>query len=101
MTEEERRAHERLLVRYPVQVRVPEGQNFDGVVENLGALGALVSTTDLEAPFTVGDHLVLRVEIPERGTVEARGEVLRLEQEFAGGEIRRAFALRFDEPVEI
>lgn len=98
MAGEERRAHERLLVRYPVRVRVPGGRAFDGTVENMGGLGALVSTPDLEAPFDVGDHVHLDVAVPGR-PVSVDGEVLRLEQEFSGGDIRRVFAVRFDEPV--
>ena len=99
MAAEERRAHDRSLVHYPVRVRVPGGKEFDGSVDNLGRLGALVSTADLEAPFHVGDHVTLKIEIPDGEPVDVAGEVLRLEQEFAGGDIRRSFAVRFDEPV--
>ena len=98
MAAEERRSHERLLVRYPVRVRVPGGQVLDGTVENMGGLGALVSTADLEAHFDVGDHVTLDVAVPGQ-PVSVVGEVLRLEQEFSGGDIRRIFAVRFDEPV--
>jgi hypothetical protein len=98
MAGEERRAHERLPVRYPVRVRVPGELSFDGTVENLGGLGALVSTPDLEAPFDVGDHVLLEVAMPGR-KVAVGGVVLRLEQEFSGGDIRRVFAVRFDKPV--
>ena len=92
----EKRAHARSNVRYACRVRLAEGRVLDGCVENLGVLGALVSTSDLEAGFDVGDHVGLTIEVPEHGPVDVEGEVLRLEQEFAAGDIRRAFAVRFN-----
>jgi hypothetical protein len=87
-------------VGLPVQVRSASGGEFDGKVENLGALGALVSTPDLEVAIVVGDQVTLVIEMPDRGPIEAVGEVLRLEQEFTGHDIRRSFAVRFEEEVQ-
>ena len=95
----ERRKHDREAVRYTVRVRVQGGGEFDGTVENLGGLGALISTDDLETRFAVGDRIDLDIDLAEKGHVAAAGSVLRLDQEFMDGEIRRAFAVRFDEAV--
>jgi hypothetical protein len=95
MAGQEQRAHERAAVAFPVRIRTAAGGEFSGKVENLGALGALVTTPDLEATIVVGDEVTLLIEVPDRGRVEAAGEVLRLEQEFTGTDIRRSFAVRF------
>lgn len=96
MTAEEKRSHERAVVRHKVTVQPSGGGDFEGFVENLGALGALVTTTELEAPLEIGQRVTLRFD-GEGGRRSIAGRILRLEQEFAGGEIRRAFAVRFDE----
>ena len=101
MTTPEKRAHERAAVTYPVTVRNAGGTEFQGMVENLGGLGALVSTPDLEVSIVVGDEVTLSIETSDQGSVEARGEILRLEQEFSGGDIRRSFAVRFREEVTV
>ncbi len=103
MGSQERRAHDRVPVRLPVRVRIDGGEEFEGLVENLGSLGALVSTTDLEARFDIGDQLELEIESGEGGgggVVHTGGVVVRLEQEFTGGEIRRSFAVRFDSAID-
>jgi hypothetical protein len=97
MATDDRRAHGRSEVRYACRIRTPDGRVLDGCVENLGVLGALVSTADLEAALDVSDHVILGVEVPEHGAVEVEGEILRLEQEFAEGDIRRYFAIRFNQ----
>jgi len=84
----------------PVLVRVASGSELSGKVENLGALGALVTTSDLEVAIVVGDQVTLVIDTPDRGQVEAAGEVLRLEQEFTGTDIRRSFAVRFADEVQ-
>jgi hypothetical protein len=99
MAGDEKRAHERAIVRYPVQIRV-DGQEIAGTVENLGALGALITTVELEPQLEVGQRVGLTIAVSGGGSVDAAGEVLRVDQEFAGGEIRRTFAIRFDTAVE-
>ena len=97
---QDKRAHERAVTDLAVTVRGSGGAVLKGTVENLGSLGALVSTLDLEAALDVGDKVTLVLQARGR-TVEAEGEILRLEQEFAAGDIRRAFAVRFTEPVDL
>ncbi|MGH7163257.1 MAG: PilZ domain-containing protein [Planctomycetota bacterium] len=103
MTRPEKRAHDRVDVKFTVRVTCPGGSVIEGVVDNLGALGAFISTTDLETPLDTGDLVELAIAMPAEGKppgpVVVGGEVLRLEQEFAGGEIRRSFAVRFDTPI--
>jgi hypothetical protein len=98
----ERRSHDREQVNYPVRIVTASGDEFDGVVDNLGALGALVATPNVEASFEVGEgqKLTLRIDTGQ-GVVEADGTVLRLEQEFAAGEIRLSFAVKFARPLEL
>ncbi|MHC4136770.1 MAG: PilZ domain-containing protein, partial [Planctomycetota bacterium] len=100
MAAHEQRAHQRAAVALPVLIRIASGSEFSGKVENLGALGALVTTPDLEVAIVVGDQVTLVIETPDRGRVEAAGEVLRLEQEFTGTDIRRSFAVRFVEELQ-
>jgi hypothetical protein len=98
MTGPERRSQRRERVDYPVRFRLASGEEFDGIVDNLGANGALVATPNLEATLDVGDAVDLRIDTGE-ATIEARGQVLRVEQEFAEGEIRLVFAVRFETPL--
>jgi hypothetical protein len=97
---DERRGHRRVDVHLPVTVRVSGGRLLEGVVENLGVLGALVSTPDLEAPLDFGDEVSLTITTGD-GTIEVAGEVLRLQQEFTAGDIRRAFAVRFARTITL
>jgi len=99
MAEPERRSHRRTRVGYPVRVRTESGDEFEGVVDNLGALGALVATPHLEASIEVGASITLAIDT-DGAVIEAAGEVLRIEQEFAEGDIRLAFAVRFTSPIE-
>jgi hypothetical protein len=100
MAGQEQRAHERTAVAFPALIRTASGTEFDGKVENLGALGALVTTPDLDVVIVVGAEVTLVIETADRGSVEAVGEVLRLEQEFTGSDIRRSFAVRFAGEVQ-
>ncbi len=100
MTGPERRQQKRERVDFPVRIRVASGEEFDGVVDNLGVHGALVATSNLEAALDVGAPVTLRIDT-KKGIVEAEGEVLRIEQEFAEGDIRLSFAVRFARPLKL
>jgi hypothetical protein len=95
MAEPERRQQRRERVDYPVRIRLDTGEEFDGLVDNLGTNGALIVTPNLEAALDVGSRVALRIDTGE-GTASTEGEVLRIEQEFAEGDIRLSFAVRFD-----
>jgi len=96
----ERRSQRRERVDYPVRIRTASGEDFDGIVDNLGANGALVVTSHLEAALDVGAKVEIEIDTG-KGVANAEGEVLRIEQEFAEGDIRLAFAIRFLKPIEL
>ncbi len=96
----ERRQQRRERVDFPVRIRLASGEEFDGLVDNLGTNGALVATPHLEAALEVGAGVTLRIDT-KKGAVQADGEVLRIEQEFAEGDIRLSFAVRFTRPVKL
>ncbi|MFQ5844066.1 MAG: PilZ domain-containing protein [Planctomycetota bacterium] len=97
--EEERRAYERARVQYQARARCDDGRELLATVENLGGLGALLATADLDVALEPGESVALEIEIPDRGPVAVRGEILRVEQELTGGEVRRAIAVRFLQPL--
>ncbi len=100
MSEAEKRAHDRLRVRYFVRIETDDGGALEGVVENLGALGVLVTTPEIELPLEAGTRVKLSITLSDESLVEVKGEILRVDQELADGDIRRALAVRFDEPIE-
>ncbi|HEX5139151.1 MAG TPA: PilZ domain-containing protein [Planctomycetota bacterium] len=95
----ERRSQRRERVGYPVRVRA-DGEEFDGVVDNLGTNGALIVTSHLEAALDVGSTVHLEIDMGN-GPVIADGEVLRIEQEFSEGDIRLSFAVKFAQPIAL
>jgi len=98
MESPEKRAHRRSPVALPVRVRAGEAE-MDGTIDNLGALGALISTSNLEAFLEVGDAVQLSIETTG-GPVEVDGVILRIDQEFTGGDIHRTIAVRFGREIE-
>ena len=101
MSSDERRAHERAVTQLPVRIENADGAVLEGVIENIGEYGVFVSTADLESSLESGARVTLRFELPGGGEVERSGEVLRLDQEFSGGDIRRSFAVKFDEAIDV
>ena len=75
-------------------------EQLEATVENLGGLGALLATANLEMPLEPGDEIALNIALPDREPVDVKGEVLRVEQELTAGEVRRAFAVRFASPID-
>ena len=100
MSGDERRAYERFDAALPARATLPSGAEVECRVENIGELGVYLSTADLDGVIEVGD--TVRVSVVRDGvTIERDGQVLRHDQEFTSGEIRRSFAIRFDEPIEV
>ncbi|MHC4953975.1 MAG: PilZ domain-containing protein [Planctomycetota bacterium] len=97
MSSEERRAHERTAADLTAEVRLGSGTVLAARIENMGELGVYISTADLDGVIEVGDQVTIAFE-RDGQSVERTGEVLRHDQEFTGGEIRRAFAVRFVNP---
>jgi len=77
------------------------GGEFEGVVENIGTLGALIATSEIEIPLDSGQRVALRILLDGDQGITVSGEIVRVEQELAAGEIRRALAVRFDEPLDL
>jgi len=98
MTGDDRRAFERIDARLPARVILSSGKELEGRVENVGELGVYLSTTELDGVIEVGDKVTVSYD-HAGNRVERTGEVLRHDQEFSGGEIRRAIAVRFDDSV--
>jgi len=99
MSGEERRAHERESVTIEARLRLACGKELPARIENIGEFGAYVSTAELDGSIEVGDIVQLfhdSADGAESGEAERSGEVLRHDQEFTGGEIRRAVAIRFE-----
>jgi len=106
MSGDERRAFQRFDAGTPARVVLRSGTEIVCRVENAGALGIFLSTAELDGVIEVGDRLTVSFEHSmssekSAAAIKRTGEVLRHEQEFTGGEIRRAFAIRFDEPIEV
>jgi hypothetical protein len=100
MSGDDRRAFERFDAQHPARATLPSGAELECRVENIGELGVYLSTADLDGVIEVGD--VVTVALERNGvTLERKGEVLRHDQEFTSGEIRRSFAVRFAEPIEL
>ena len=100
MSGAERRAFERFETQLPARVTLPSGTELECQVENIGELGVYLSTADLDGVIEVGDTVTVRIT-REGSKIERGGQVLRHDQEFTSGEIRRAFAVRFDEPIDV
>ena len=101
MAADERRRHERAASNLPVRIEAATGSSLEGTIENIGEYGVFVTTADLETVLESGSRVTLRFTLPGGAEIEREGEVLRLDQEFAAGDIRRAFAVRFDEAIEV
>ena len=96
----ERRIHPRTDTRIRATLRCRSDQ-ADGVVENLGAGGVFFSTDDLEAAVDVGDGVVVVLHLDGDATSEHAGAVLRTDRYFDGAGVRRSFAVKFDEEIEV
>ena len=94
MSDEDRRAHVRISVIIEAKLHLASGGELPARIENIGEFGAYVSTDKLDGLIEVGDKVTLSYE--QNGKrFDRPGEVLRHDQEFTGGEIRRAVAIRF------
>ena len=98
----ERRIHPRTPTHVPARLEAATGA-VEGVIENFGRGGVFFATDDLEAPLDEGAAVTLICEAQRNGSparLEVRGNVLRVERYFDGRTVVRAFAIRFDEPLD-
>ena len=95
MASDERRAHERKRADISVHVTLTDDATFEGRIENIGEYGVFFTSTNLDSSIEAGDKLALRFQY--KGTdFERDGSVVRIDQEFSAGEVRRSIAIRFD-----
>jgi hypothetical protein len=79
-TEAERRTRPRYPVDLPVQVKASAG-SFSGRVRDISCLGLLVSSDHV---LDIGTIANLLLELPGIGSIEAYGQVIRIEPCGAG-----------------
>lgn len=101
MGAEEKRSHPRTSVDFAAEITTPSGAVLRCRIENLGQLGALVSTAELEGTLVVGDRVQVKIERGDEEAIAVDGEVLRVDQEFVGGDVRRAMAVRFSREIHV
>ncbi len=98
MTSDERRAHERKRADLPVHGTLTGGATMEGRIENIGEYGVFFTSTDLDCSIEAGDRMSLRFRYQD-SDFERDGIVVRIDQEFAAGEVRRSIAIRFEVPI--
>jgi hypothetical protein len=98
---DDRRRSERHPVEVPAKLVLDDGVVADVVVRNLGDLGALVSTSDLEVAVREGDRALLELMEFRDGhfgdhVVRRAGSVVRVEMELGERAVLRQLAIFFD-----
>lgn len=103
MSGSERRVHPRTRTSVPGELRKGE-KVLDGVVENIGRGGVFFATEVLEVVIEEGDAVTLCFDAPKAGAtmpLELASSVLRAERYFDGERVVRAFAVRFDQELDL
>lgn len=98
---DERRRTERVAVQVPARLRLGGGREAAVTIRNVGELGMLVSSTDLELEIHEGERALLEHPRlvdgkPTGAHVSTAAAVVRVELEFDPGAITREIALFFD-----
>lgn len=100
---QDRRIHSRVKTRVPARL-LRGGDVVEGVIENIGEGGVFFATEILELPMDDGAEVTVEFRAVRDGTqqtVQLAGTVLRTERYFDGTAVVRAFAIRFDEPLDV
>jgi hypothetical protein len=100
---QDRRIHSRLKTRAPARL-LRAGDVVEGVIENIGEGGVFFATEILELPVDDGAEVTVEFRASRGGpaeTVQLAGTVLRTERYFDGTAVVRAFAIRFDDPIDV
>jgi hypothetical protein len=98
---EDRRRAERHPVDLLAELVLQEGQRIPVRVVNIGPLGALLTTSDLEDAVLEGQRVWLRHAeivdgVPGEKVVMTPGSVVRVDLEFAETGVSRQMAIFFD-----
>ena len=101
----ERRIHARVRAQIRGSVRLAtSGDVIEGVIENVGDGGVFFATEVLEVLVNDGDAGVVEFEGTRDGApVNFRipATILRTERYFDGEKVVRAFAVKFDEALDV
>ena len=99
---DERRRSERILCAIPARLLLAGGREAVATIRNIGELGALLSTQDLEVEIHEGERALLEhpkvVDGKAAGTKKVRttGAVVRVELDLDPAAILRHVAIYFD-----
>ncbi len=99
----ERRVHPRTNTSM-VATMEHEGDTVEGMVENIGQGGVFFATEILEMLVDEGAPVTLRFTCRRDGVEEENrvpGTVLRTERYFDGTRVVRAFAVKFDDQLDL
>ncbi len=99
----DRRIHARTKAR--ITARLSQGREaVEGVIENIGEGGVFFATEELEVIVDEASPVALEFtgrHGSEPTTLRRTGRVLRTERYFDGQNVVRAFAVRFDEDLDL
>ena len=100
---QDRRIHTRVKTHVPA--RIHRGtEHVEGVIENLGEGGVFFATEVLEMSLDEGAAVDVAFTLDRNGVPEpirVSGTVLRTERYFDGESVVRAFAIRFDQLLDL
>ncbi|MCE9636616.1 MAG: PilZ domain-containing protein [Planctomycetes bacterium] len=100
---QDRRIHSRIRTRLPARL-VRGAESVEGVVENVGQGGVFFATETLEVALDDGTDVEVEFEAwrgEQRVQLRLPSTILRAERYFDGTVVVRAFAIRFQEPIDI
>ncbi len=92
------RRNVRRTVRLPARLEFPWG-HLQGRIENIAEGGGFFVTGTLEGVVALGDSVFVCLGDSPGAERRVPAEVLRMERYFHEGDLYRAFALRFREPL--
>jgi hypothetical protein len=103
VSETNRRIHTRRKSRIAGRL-AQSGTAVEGHIENIGEGGVFFATEDLELALEEGSDVLVEFDCVRAGSptrVERKGVVLRTERYFDGESVIRAFAIKFDEVLDL
>jgi hypothetical protein len=101
------KANRRIHTRYKSQIPgrlLHDGDPVEGRVENVGVGGVFFATEDLELAVEESSRVTVSFDCRRDGVlalIERVGVVLRTERYFDGESVIRAFAIKFDELIDL
>ena len=98
---EDRRRATRIATEIPARLYLSGGRHSDVVIDNVGELGVLVRSTDLEVAVAEGEralleHPMLVDGVAQERSVRSPAAVVRVDLDLETGAVVRHIALYFD-----